>query len=316
MKRALKKSANPFSGLWGKRAAAPGKQTKASSKPVAVRAKTAAELAKRTYAGPAHLVAASLLWGAGRLWPRDEVSEGALPWQAGDGTSIGILGAGLGAYGSVVRSQVPTATVTEFDWRSDVARWRMEQDQASRAETTSTEKIFYEINPGILLPPPMRCSCLIGAEPVFAQTGSSLLLWARLALVSGGTMVLEELAVDTPKPPSKEIHNGWMARSGQNAQWLRLDEQEAVLRRNGFIFGKIRERTGAHLRALNLTLDMAEQRLEPLNEAIKLVPSLQNVADHFNCERNAAKNRLKALEHGALAVYRIEVIKPRADELI
>ncbi len=129
-------------------------------------------------------------------------------------------------------------------------------------------------------------------------------------------MVLEELTADTPSPSARGVRNGWMARGGQSAQWLRIDEMEATLRRNGFILGKVRERTGAHLRALRLELDEVGQRLEPLNKAIKQVPSLKKVADHFNCELNAAKNRLVALEQGTLAVYRIEVIKPRADELI
>lgn len=311
MKTSAKKSSNPFQGLWGKKNPAPRTKSVSKVKAVAPKTENVATSALRRFEGPAHLVAANLLWGPDRLWPRDEAIERALPWQAGEGTHIGILGAGLGAWGKVVAEQVPTATITEFDWRSDVSRWRIEREKASAAQNA-----FYEINLGVILPPPVRCSCILAVEPIFAQSGDSLLRWARLALESGGTLVLEELATDTPTQPAREVRNGWMARDTQNAQWLRIDEQEGLLRRNGFILGKIKERTGAHLRALRLALETAEERYAPLKTAIKQASSLKNVADHFNCELKAAKNRLKALERGALAVYRIEVIKPRADELI
>jgi hypothetical protein len=315
MKSSAKKSSNMFQGLWGKRAA----PSKPKVKPK-VRSKVNAAIpspetrngqALDQYKGPAPLVAANLLWGPDRLWPHDEASENALPWQAGEGTHIGVLGASLGAWGQSVARQVPTATITEFDWRADVSRWRLERDRAAASEQT-----FYEVNMGVLLPPPVRCSCILGAEPVMAQVGSSLLRWARLALEPGGTLILEELIIDTPTLPAREVRNSWMVRGTPNAQWLRLDEQEGILRRNGFSLGNVRERTGAHLRAMRLALDKAEERYESLAQAMKQSPSLKNVADHFKCEWNTAKNRLKALERGALAVYRIEVIKPRADELI
>ncbi len=315
MKSSAKKSSNMFQGLWGKRAAPAKPAVKARSKPKAKTTTPPTESRQnRThdqFKGPAPLVAANLLWGPDRLWPYDEASENALPWQAGEGTHIGILGASLGAWGRNVADQVPTATVTEFDWRADVSRWRLERDRAQ-----SPEQTFYEVNLGVLLPPPVRCSCLLGVEPVFAQAGSSLLRWARLALEPGGTLILEELAVDSPALPAREVRNGWMVRGLPSAQWLRLDEQESILRRSGFTLGSVRERTGAHLRAMRLALDKAEERYEALAKAMKQSPSLKNVADHFKCEWNTAKNRLKALERGALAVYRIEVIKPRADELI
>ena len=315
MKTSAKKSANMFQGLWGKRTT-PAKPTAKSKPKPKVRATTPAaendgERTLDQYKGPAHLVAANLLWGPDRLWPYDKASEKALPWQAGEGTHIGILGASLGAWGRNVADQVPTATITEFDWRTDVSRWRLERDRAQAAEQT-----FYEVNLGVLLPPPVRCSCLLGVEPIFAQAGSSLLRWARLALEPGGALVLEELAIDSPAMPAREVRNGWMVRGSAGAQWLKLDEQESILRRNGFALGNVRERTGAHLRAIRLALDEAEERYETLSKAMKRSPSLKNVADHFKCEWKTAKNRLKALERGALAVYRIEVIKPRADELI
>ncbi len=266
------------------------------------------------FAGPAHLVAADLLWGPNRIWPRDKASEHTLPWQTAEGGHIGILGAGLGAWGCTVKQLAPTANITEFDWRSDVARWRIEREP--NQEVAVDGITFHEINPGALLPPPARCNCILGVEPIFVQTGSSMLNWARLALASGGTMVLEEIAIDNASMVEREAQSRMMVRTSDGAQWLRLDEQKGMIRRNGFLLGKVRERTGAHLRALQQTMDLAMQRLEPLNEAIKHAPSLKNVADHFNCELNAAKNRLKALEQGALAVYRIEVIKPRAEELI
>ncbi|PHS22537.1 MAG: hypothetical protein COA85_11345 [Robiginitomaculum sp.] len=315
MKTSTKKSANLFQGLWGKRAA-PAKpsvnaKSRARIKATATPEENRSDLMQDRYKGPAHLVAANLLWGPGRLWPHDEASENALPWQAGEGTHIGILGASLGAWGQSVARQVPTASITEFDWRSDVSRWRLEQDRAQASDQT-----FYEVNLGVLLPPPVRCSCLLGVEPVFAQAGSSLLRWARLALEPGGTLILEELAIDSATLPAREVRNGWMVRGSASAQWLRLDEQESILRRNGFTLGNVRERTGAHLRAMRLALDKAEDQYEALSKAMKQSRSLKNVADHFKCEWNTAKNRLKALERGALAVYRIEVIKPRTDELI
>ncbi|PHS28723.1 MAG: hypothetical protein COA84_00595 [Robiginitomaculum sp.] len=311
MKNAVKKSNSLFSGLWGKAAPAPKPKRRVKSQrsvDVIVEEKM---LPQEDFSGPPDLVAAHLLWGPNRLWPQDVVSENSLPWQAGEGTRIGILGASLGGWADVVANKVPTAEITEFDWRPDVSRWRLERDRALQ-----TDKTFHEVNMGVMLPPPIRCGCMLGVEPIFTQAGADLLRWARLALEPGGTLILEELATDSPTLPLREIKNGWMARSGAGAQWLRLDEQEAILRRNGFVLGPIRERTGAHLRALRKALDEAEQRLEPLQKAMKQAPELKSVADHFNCEQKAAKNRLKALERGALAVYRIEVIKPRADELI
>ncbi len=311
MKATAQKATSRFAGLFGKRPPAPKPKVRAKA------TKAAADTAPRHHRlghgfdGPPDLVAAELFWGRGRLWPRDEAGESVLPWQAAEGANIGILGAGLGAWGEIVANRVPTATVSEFDWRSDVSRWRVARAQ-EMAENTS----FIEINLGVLLPPAVRCSCVLAVEPILAQAGTAALRWSRMALEAGGTLILEELTTDTQVPPSRELKNGWMTRPGADSQWLRLDEQESLLRRNGFILGKIKERTGAQLRALQLSLDEAEQRLEPLNEAIKHAPELKIVANHFNCERMSAKNRLKALENGALAVYRIEVIKPRADELI
>jgi hypothetical protein len=313
MKAMAQKITNPLKGLLGKGKTAPKVRSvvKKNSGLAADKVNSCNNTQAQPFCGPPDLVAANQLWGPGRLWPRDEASEASIPWQAGEGARIGILGAGLGGYGKTIATRVPTASVSEFEWRSDIARWRTEigsdQDSASS---------FYELNTNVLLPPPVRSTCILAVEPIIAQAGDALVKWARLALESGGTLILEELTTDSPSKPSRESSNSWLARTSQNGQWLRLDEQESLLRKTGFIIGKVRERTGAHLRALRMALDLADERIEPLNAAINHAPELQKVADHFNCERNAAKSRLKALEHGALAVYRIEVIKPRAEELI
>jgi hypothetical protein len=313
MKAMAQKITNPLKGLWGKGKTAPKVRNtaKKSGSRAADKANSRNNTQAQRFCGPPDLVAANQLWGPGRLWPRDEASEASIPWQAGEGARIGILGASLGGYGKTIASRVPTASISEFEWRSDIARWRTE-----RGEEQASASIFHELNVSVLLPPPVRSTCILAVEPVIAQTGDALVKWARLALEAGGTLILEELTTDSPSKPIREISNSWLARTSQNGQWLRLDEQESLLRKNGFILGKVRERTGAHLRALRLALDLADERMEPLKAAIKHAPELQKVADHFNCERNAAKSRLKALEHGALAVYRIEVIKPRAEELI
>ncbi len=321
MTQAQKKPANPFKSLWGKGDNVAKLNSKASLaiKPVSKPVESADELALRFYSGPAHLVAANLLYGLDRLWPVDAAAEKSLPWQAAEGECIGVLGAGLGAYAANVAKQVPTASVYEFDWRADVARWRIERmagESDGLPVPAATNSTFYELNSGGLLPPPSQCGCILSVEPVFAQNGDSLLRWARMALEYAGTFILEEICTDTVAAPSIEKKRSWMARDDSKGQWLNLEEQKAILRRNGFHLGKIRERTGAQLRSLRECLDTAEERMGDLQEAIKRAPSLQSVADHFNCEQKAAKNRLKALEHGALAVYRMEVIKPRADELI
>ncbi len=298
---------------------------KQPAKPKAVKAKPAiqqaeparddspAARARRRYQGPAPLVAAELLWGKGRLWLEDKAGEKALHWQAAKSETIGVLGAGLGGRPAQIAAQVPTASVLEFDWRADVLKWRKARlPQEGREEA----RPCYEVNIGMAMPPPRRCQCMISAEPLFAQTGTSLLAWARSALEAGGVLVLEELVNDGTRPPSKEQRHGWLSRDSGHGQWLRLEEQSNLLRRHGLVIGKVKERTGAQLRALKMALESSTAEKEALDQAIKLAPELKTVADHFNCEQKAAKNRLKALEHGALAVYRIEVIKPRADELI
>ncbi len=300
---------------WSKPAAKP---KKASTRPAIKKTAPARDdspvaQARKRYQGPAPLVAAELLWGKNRLWLEDEAGEAALHWQAAKSENIGVLGAGLGGRANRIAAQVPTASVFEFDWRADVLQWR---NAKSKQDAGQESRICYEVNIGMALPPPKRCMCMIGAEPLFAQTGTKLLRWARTALEAGGVLVLEELVNDSVTPPTKERCTSWLSRDTGHGQWLRLEEQSNVLRRHGLVIGKVKERTGAHLRALKMALESSAAEKEALDQAIKLAPELKSVADHFSCEQKAAKNRLKALEHGALAVYRIEVIKPRADELI
>ena len=315
MAKASAKTKKGMFGLWAKQPARPkaGIAHRAPGKTESRCEDNPAAQARKRYRGPAPLVAAELFWGRGRLWLEDEAGETALHWQAAKADNVGVLGAGLGGRAIRLATQVPTASLYEFDWRPDVLKWR--NGRAARTEGQETVSC-YEVNIGMALPPPRRCMCMIGAEPLFAQTGPGLLSWARSALESGGVLVLEELVSDSTSPPTKELRNSWLSRDSGAGQWLRLEEQSNVLRRYGFVIGKIKERTGAHLRALKMVLETATEAKEALDEAINLAPDLKNVADHFNCERKAAKNRLKALEHGVLAVYRLEVIKPRADELI
>lgn len=319
-KNAQKKSVNPFKSLWGSNSSSSKAKVRARPRPITKsKVDDPTQTVLKKYAGPAHLVAANLFYGDDRLWPKDEEAEKQLPWQASEGACIGILGAALGTYAAGIAAKLPTASIYEFDWRSDVARWRVKRAAAQAgagAPDGDSKPGFYELNTHGLLPPPVQCASVLSVEPVLVQAGDALLRWTRMALEYGGTLVLQELCTDTGAPPSFEKQKSWMARGNASGQWLSLSEQKTLLRRNGFHIGKTRERTGAQLLSLRSCLTLAEERIETLNKAVKIAPSLQSVADHFNCERKAAKNRLIALEQGALAVYRMEVIKPRAGELI
>jgi len=64
---------------------------------------------------------------------------------------------------------------------------------------------------------------------------------------------------------------------------------------------------------LRKSLSTAHKSQLDLEGAIKLAPILEPLRKYFALEVETAKKRLNTLEKGAVAVYRYQVIKQRAD---
>ncbi|MBL4616948.1 MAG: hypothetical protein JKY46_04580 [Robiginitomaculum sp.] len=294
-----------FSGLMG--------GTKVSNTPVPVKIKPRvpdpAELAIAKYNGKPSIVARHAIWGKGRVWPQDEAFEKKIP-SFFDFTAdkvIGVIGCGTGAAQLELSAHL-SSFIHGYDWRPEVEVI----GSALIKESGKAAKLrIKEICLETVLAPDTRCHGIIGLEPVLTRAQPRVLDWLRLALVNGGQAVLVE--------PSLEENDNIAAShwfrdiESKNCFWQSPGERSNALKQAGFDVRKVKETTGSYLRSLRKSLSTAHKSQSDLESAIKLAPILEPLRKSFASEVEFAKKRLITLEKGAIAVYRYQVIKQRAD---
>ncbi len=314
MKSAPENKISRMSNFFGRAAASPKKP--APSRPQSIRPSR-----KNLYEGPADLVAAQVAWGEDMLWPslilpqiKPDITQNGVPGDA----LRGLLAAGLGGYGHAFEKHHDVDALFEFDWRTPIHAWRAKKNtnhaKKNLRHSIDHPALVQEINlntPFILAG---QFASIYLAEPVLTLQGPAPLPWIRLALMRGGRFLVDEMVLDAP---SRHLDPGeWTPAWRRRAVWKKLDEQLDSIRTSGFQVWQNNEQTGPYLLHLRRSIEDAQMRGEALFKAINIAPELENVGKLFKSELKAAKKRLIALERGVIAVYRIEAVKPRAEELI
>jgi cyclopropane fatty-acyl-phospholipid synthase-like methyltransferase len=305
MKQAMKNITGSFSGFLG------GAKTNPVSVPVKIKPRTPdpSELLIAKYNGDPSIVAKHAIWGKGRIWPQDQAFEEKIPslFNFTADKIVGVLGCGTGAALLELSQRLP-CFIHGYDWRQGVesAGTELIRNSGKAAKVRIRSMCL-----NIVLASDTRCHGIIALEPVLTRAQPKVLDWLRLALVSGGQAVLVEPSLEES---NKSAASHWFKDTrSENCFWQSPGERSNALKQAGFDVRKVKETTGSYLRSMRKALSTAHKSQSELDEAIKLAPILEPLRNFFSLEVESAKNRLRTLETGAVAVYRYQLIKQRAD---
>lgn len=305
MKKAMQEAFGQLEGLWKK------PQPRRKAPPARVqRAPDPSEAILQKYAGPPEWSGASVAWGPGRVSPHatDLEDRAAQYFSLSHDQILGVLGAGGG--GPVARVAGSLGSfVHGYDWRSGLD---IQANEYVRDRQALPKAGVHAFSLEAASPPVRRLHGLLVVEPVMTLASNTVIDWMRMSLEPDARIVLEEPSRE-PGHGAAPGHAWFIDNDHRDYSWMDRGEREAVLKRNGFQVMKVRETTGSMLRNLRTVLQGAQLRGEELRQAMEIAPVLEEVFDSFNEQLELAKNRLRALENGEIAVYRYFAIKQRAE---
>ncbi|VAW01355.1 hypothetical protein MNBD_ALPHA06-1621 [hydrothermal vent metagenome] len=301
----MKSAIDKISSLWSKpepvkKVAPPARVKRLEPSP--------ADLALAKYSGDPAIVAAHAIWGAGRLWPADTAFEQRASgyFNLASDKIVGVLAAGTGAAAIGIANHLPTF-VYGYDWR---ALAEVPGTQFVKESGHGAKVLLRTINLDTVIPAPRKCEGLIAIEPVLTRSQERMLDWLRLSVSGGGQIVLEEPSVDNSSG-FDPMANWFADMDNKDCDWQGPGSRKNALEQAGFSVGRVQETTGGAVRVIREALDGVAAADAEICKAIELAPILEPVREFFEKEVNAARNRLRALESGGVAVYRYRAIKQR-----